>query len=251
MPARSASPARTRPASPTARAGASGSPASTRSPPSSRRSPSPRTCSSTRSRRPAAGSPGQRSGARRSRVLEDWGLEVDVDADAERPLGRAAPDRRDRARAAAGHPLHHPRRADRTARGARGDPAVRAHRPPAGGRRHLPLHLAPSGGDLRGLPQRHGAARRRGGRPRAARADAQGPRGRRDGRRRAARPRAPAAATAGPPARAARMLEVRDLAIPGGADDISFHVAAGEMRRARRPRRLRQGGGRRCDRRAS
>ena len=67
MPARSASPARTRPALPTARAGASGSPASIRSRPSSRPSRSPRTCSSTRSRpSQAAGSPGRRCAGRRS-----------------------------------------------------------------------------------------------------------------------------------------------------------------------------------------
>ncbi len=164
--------------------------------------------------------------------------------------GRAAADRRDRPRAAPGHPLHHPRRADRPARGPRGRPPVRAHRPPAGGRRHLPLHLAPSRGDLRGLPQRHRAARRQGGRQRAARRRC--PRSawsppwsamRSRGAAGRSRRQAPAAA------QRAACLEVRGLCIEGAALRLELRGRRGRERRPRRARGLRQGGGRRCHRR--
>ena len=54
-------------------------------------------------------------------------------------------------------------------------------------RRHLPVHLALPGRDLRGLSQRDGAARRPRGRRSAAGRDAEGARGQGDGGRRRAR----------------------------------------------------------------
>ena len=166
------------------------------------------------------------------------------------PHGRAAPDRRDRARAPAGHPLHHPRRADRPARRPRGRPPVRADRSPAGGRRDLPLHLAPPRGDLRGLPQRDRAARRPGGCQRAARDDAQGARGRSHGRRcgagrgRAEPPVAAADRGAGRLPRGARALH------RGRSGGPELRGRGRRDRRAGRARGLGQGAGRRSDRRA-
>ena len=114
-----------------------------------------------------------------------------------RPHRRPAAASRDRPRAAPGQPLHHPRRADRTARGARDRAALRPHHPAEGRRRHLPLHLAPSAGDLRDLRARGGDARRPAGRRGGGRRPRQGRARRRDGRRifaraqRADRPRRP------------------------------------------------------------
>ena len=68
-------------------------------------------------------------------LLEEYGVAVDAGRAGRRARRGDAPDGRDRARAVDGRALHHPRRADRTARWRRCGATVRPHarpcRPPA------------------------------------------------------------------------------------------------------------------------
>ena len=109
-----------------------------------------------------AGSAGARLRREAERVLAELGPGDSTSSQECRAAhGRAAADRRDRAgaasRARASSSSTSRRRNSRRARCARLFERIVS---PAGGRRHVPLHLAPPRGDLRGLPQRDGAARR-------------------------------------------------------------------------------------------
>ena len=90
---------------------------------------------------------------------------------------------RDRPGASPGQPLHHPRRADRAARAARDQAALRSHQRAEARRRDVPLHLAPPAGDLRDLRAGGGDARRPPRRRGGGRRPRPGPARRGDGRR--------------------------------------------------------------------
>ncbi len=77
-----------------------------------------------------------------------------------RPQGRGPPDGGDRTGVERRRPLHRPRRADRPARQPRDRAPLHPHAGPSGIRRHLPVHLAPPPGGVRGLPDGHRAAGR-------------------------------------------------------------------------------------------
>ena len=103
------------------------------------------------------------------RILDELGVDLDLDAPVSKPPGRRAPGDRDRPGAPRRRTLPDPRRADGRALAPGGRAAVRVRPSPSRSRRRDRLHHAPA---RRGVPhrrQRAGAARRRVGARRARR----------------------------------------------------------------------------------